>query len=321
LSGEFVIKNLTGPQKSEAICQRLKLLCQDAGFELFGVAPAGPGLPHVSYFRDWLAAGQHGLMAWMERHADLRSDIRKFFPGAESVVMVGHNYYTASEQLPDRAHISRYARGRDYHKVMKKKLKSVLRTLQESEPGLQGRIFTDTAPVMEKQWAARAGLGWQGKNTNIISRELGSWFFLGGIALNIVLPASQPVSDYCGNCSACIEACPTGALEPYRLCAEKCISYLTIELWDQPIPEGLAGRLENWVYGCDICQQVCPWNSFAKPTVEPAYQAQELTINPQFPELLALQESEFEERFRDSPLRRTGYKNFMRNVRAAGGNK
>ncbi len=295
------------------------MLCRQAGFELFGIAPAEADLHHVLYLNKWLAAGHHGTMNWMERYAAIRSDIRAFFPEVKSVVMVGHNYYTDGINKPEQAHISRYARGRDYHKVMKKKLKTILAGLQKIEPAARGRIFTDTAPVMEKQWAVQAGIGWQGKNTNILSREYGSWFFLGGMALNLALPATKAVTDYCGNCRACIEACPTNALEPYRLDAGKCISYLTIEFWNQPIPAEQAARLENWVYGCDICQEVCPWNSFAKPAVEPAYQPQEINVNPAFSDLLALSESEFNDRFRHSPVHRTGYHNFMRNVRAAAG--
>jgi epoxyqueuosine reductase len=286
------------------------------GFDKIGIAPAEK-LPHASYLTRWLSEGRHGTMQWMENYLDKRLDIRKLYPPAQSVIVVAKNYYTPFKHSsdPNKGKISRYAWGKDYHKILKKSLKRFLSALREMDSTLDGRLFVDTGPVQEKLWAARAGIGWQGKNTNIITRDFGSWLFLGVLIINQPLEYDRPLPDYCGSCNACVQACPTNALQPYRLDASKCISYLTIEYWDRPIPETLADKMENWVFGCDICQDVCPWNRFAQTTEEQDF----FPLDPRFvqPELewLAdLSEEEFKRLFKKTPVIRAKFANFKRNV-------
>lgn len=295
--------------------QTVKNLARAAGFQKVGIAKAKK-LSESDYLTEWLAQGRHGEMRWMEQFLEKRLDVRQFYPGAQAVIMVAHNYFSPEQHSaqPQKGKISRYAWGRDYHKIIKKKLKHLLRQLQETIPGLEGRIFTDTAPIQEKLWAAQAGLGWQGKHTNIVSRDLGSWFFLGGIVINKELEYDRPAQDYCGSCTACIDACPTGALTPYQLDARRCISYLTIEYWDRPLPEVQASALGNWIFGCDICQDVCPWNRKARPTAEISYRPAPENIQPDLAELSQLTEEEFKKRFKKTPVFRAKYANFMRNV-------
>ena len=291
------------------------------GFEKVGIAPAKI-LDRATYLKEWIAAGKHGTMRWMENYLEKRLDVTRLYPEAKSVVSVGLNYYSPGVQSddPQKAKISRYAWGRDYHKVIKKKLKSALTDIREHATGVDGRLFVDTAPIQDKLWAVEAGLGWQGKNTNILTRDYGSWLFLGEIVLNTELIYDQPVTDYCGSCTACIDACPTLALTPYKLDARKCISYLTIEMWDRPLPEELAPKMENWVFGCDICQDVCPWNSFEKPTVHAEFSPLDRTQNPLVFELLAMDEMRFKKTYKQSPVYRCKYPNFIRNANNASKN-
>ncbi len=295
--------------------QTVKQLALQAGFQKVGIAEAKP-LPKADYLTEWLGQGQHGTMEWMEHFLQKRMDVQQFYPGACSVIMVAHNYYSAEahSDRPQKGKISRYAWGQDYHKIIKKKLKHVLRALQESIPGLEGRLFTDTAPIQEKLWAEQAGIGWQGKNTNILTRDYGSWIFLGGIVINQKLEYDRQIQDYCGSCTACIDACPTRALTPYQLDARRCISYLTIEYRGQELPEELAPKLGNWVFGCDICQDVCPWNRNARPTTETRYQPAPENIQPQLAELLQITEEDFKKRFKKTPVFRAKYSHFKRNV-------
>ena len=297
---------------------RVKNKAVELGFHLVGIARAEP-LPRAPYLHEWLADGRHASMGWMADHLEKRLDVRKLVPGAKSVISVGQNYYTpfthSSEK--DKAQISRYAWGKDYHKIIKKRLKKLLAAIREWDDQIEGRLFVDTAPIQDKLWAQRAGIGWQGKNTNIISRHYGSWLFLGELVVNRELEYDPPAIDHCGSCSACIEACPTNALEPYRIDARRCISYLTIEMREQPIPEELADKLDGWVLGCDICQEVCPWNRFARQTDEPAYYPHDENIAPTYDELLRLNESEYKQRFNGTALLRVKFKDFIRNVKAA----
>jgi len=299
---------------SDFIKQRL----HTEGFEKVGIAPAKI-LDRATYLKEWLTAGKHGTMRWMENYLEKRLDVTRLYPEAKSVVSVGLNYYSPGVQSddPQKAKISRYAWGRDYHKVIKKKLKSALTDIREHTKGVDGRLFVDTAPIQDKLWAVEAGLGWQGKNTNILTRDYGSWLFLGEIVFNTELIYDRPVNDYCGRCTACIDACPTQALTPYKLDARKCISYLTIEMWDRPLPEELAPKMENWVFGCDICQDVCPWNKFEKPTVHAEFSPLERTQNPLVIELLAMDEMLFKKTYKKSPVYRCKYPNFIRNVNNA----
>ncbi len=295
---------------------RIKKILLDTGFDKAGIAAAGQ-LPKAEYLKTWLAKGRHGEMHWMENYLDKRLDICKLFPGARSVIIIAHNYFTPHPHSTDQTigKISRYAWGRDYHGIIKKKLKNALRQFREIDPRMEGRIFTDTAPVQEKLWAVQAGLGWQGKHTNLITKEFGSWVFLGGIVINQELQYDTPVQDYCGNCTACIDACPTAALKPYQLDARRCLSYLTIEYWNKPIPTEFSHKMNNWIFGCDICQDICPWNGNAKPTAESRYHPAIENIAPDLKSLVALDEDSFKKRFKKSPVYRAKDSNFLRNVK------
>ncbi len=297
------------------LSSKIKQLAFEQGFHLAGISPAVK-LPRSEYLKEWLAQGMHGRMSWMENYLKKRLDIKKLFPSAVSVISVGHNYYAEQEhpESKDAGKISRYAWGRDYHKIIKKKLKLLLQEIIKIESSADGRIFVDTAPVQDKLWAQNAGIGWQGKNANIISRDLGSWLFLGELALNIDLDCDQPAKNYCGNCSACIDACPTQALSEYKLDSRRCISYLTIEHRDSQIPAELSKKMQNWIFGCDICQQVCPWNKFAKETDENAYFPASGNTAPKLLELSRMSEQEFKKCFKESPVYRSRFQNFMRNV-------
>jgi len=255
--------------------------CRDAGFALSGVCPAEPS-HYADHYREWLTAGKHGSMTYLARHVEERLDPRTFLPGARSIILVADQYDVRpriENRAPDgarirgagvspggerrRGRIARYARGRDYHTVMKKRLHAICDTLRAEHPADQFRAFVDTAPVLEREHAARAGLGWIGKHTLLIHPQLGSWLFLGGFltTLDIAPPAdAAPITDHCGTCTRCIDACPTSAITPYSVDATRCIAYLTIEHRD-PIDGALAGEIGEWVFGCDVCQEVCPHNS------------------------------------------------------------
>jgi len=256
-------------------------------------------------------------MKWMEKYKDKRLDIQKLYTDAKSVISVAHNYYSPEHHSNNRKHgkISRYAWGEDYHGIIKKKLKQVLKKIKSFDNKVDGQICVDSAPAMDKLWAEKSGIGWQGKHTNIISKEFGSWFFLGELILNADLDFDKPIEDYCGTCNACIEACPTDAIvKPYVLDASKCISYLTIEYRDKPIPKEFVGKLDNWFFGCDICQDVCPWNKFKKVTKEERYLPKSENIKPELREIEKLSQDDFKKRFKKSPVYRTGWKNFIRNI-------
>ncbi|MBN2425118.1 MAG: tRNA epoxyqueuosine(34) reductase QueG [Calditrichaceae bacterium] len=286
------------------------------GFHQVGIA-AAEKLDKSELLVNWLKAGKHGSMSWMKNHVEARLDIKRFLPEARSVVMAAQNYYTDHTQSedPSKGKISRYAWGRDYHKIIRKKLKIILLEMKQLYPGIEGKVFVDTAPVQEKLWAAQAGIGWLGKNTNIISRAYGSWIFLGGLALTIELEYDQPATDFCGKCHACIDACPTGALRPYSIDASRCISYLTIENKDDEIPVEFQDKLQNWIFGCDICQEVCPWNRKAVPTDEIRYHPDPAHIAPDLEEMTRLSEEDFKKQFAGSPVLRAKHKYFIRNVK------
>jgi len=301
--------------KSE-LTEFIKQQALTIGFTKAGVAPAKK-LEHSDYLAQWLKAGYHGAMHWMENYTDKRRDVTKLFPGAKSVVAVALNYYTDHKHAADKSYgkISRYAWGKDYHTILKKKLKQLLLAIKKIDPAIEGRLCVDTAPMQDKLWAAESGIGWQAKNTNIINREFGSWIFLGELILNVELEYDTSIEDYCGNCTACIDACPTDALVPYKLDATKCISYLTIEMWDKPIPDEYHDKMDNWIFGCDICQDVCPWNRFQKATNDPDFHPAEGNVNPVLIDLQNMTEDQFKKRFKKSPVFRAKWKNFIRNVK------
>jgi epoxyqueuosine reductase len=275
----------------------------------------------------WLDAGRHGAMDYMARHGTRRSRPGELVPGTVRVISARIDYWPehardAHDVLadPERAYVARYATGRDYHKVLRGKLQSLADRIRERVGHFGYRVFTDSAPVMEVALAAKAGLGWRGKHTLLLSRERGSWFFLGEIYTDLPLPVSAPASAHCGTCSKCIDVCPTQAIvAPYELDARRCISYLTIEL-DGPIPESLRPLIGNRVYGCDDCQLVCPWNRYAQFTAEPDFAVRNGLDDVSLVELFAWSESQFETRLRGSPIRRIGYARWLRNIAVGLGN-
>ena len=294
------------------------------GFDAFGVTkPAAIG-DAGSYFEGWIADGAHGDMDWLARTQKRRADPAVLWPRAKSVVVLGLNYGPDKDPLAllerrERGTISVYAQGDDYHELIKGKLKRLGQWLVR-ETGGEIKVFVDTAPVMEKPLAAAAGLGWQGKHTNLVSREFGSWLFLGAIFTTIKLPIDAAEPDHCGNCRACLDICPTEAFPaPYRLDARRCISYLTIE-HKGAIPRELRGKMGNRIYGCDDCLAVCPWNKFAQAGREMRLAARGENHAPTLAELARLDEAAFRARFAKSPVKRTGRDRFVRNVLIAIGN-
>ena len=310
-----------------ALVERLRAFAQEAGFAALGVC--GPGdIPQApERLRAYLGEGRHGQMGWMEDRAAWRADPRALWPEARSVVMLAESYAPEGDPLeatrrPDRAAVSVYARGRDYHDVVKKRLKRVGRWLLE-QPEAEGhaiKVFVDTAPVMEKPLAQAAGLGWQGKHTNLLGRGIGNWVFLGAIFTTLELPRDAPERERCGSCTRCLDACPTDAFPaPFQLDARRCISYLTIE-HRGPVDEALRPGIGNRVYGCDDCLAVCPWNKFAVAGRDQRLAARPDLDAPPLAELAALDDAAFRERFAGSPIKRTGRDRFVRNVLYAIGN-
>ena len=261
----------------------------------------------------------HGSMSYMENHFDKRLDPRLLVGGAKSVVSLALNYFPEKVQLTDSYKISKYAYGEDYHFIIKWKLKELMKFIQVEIGEVGGRVFVDSAPVLDRAWAKKSGLGWIGKNANLINKQSGSFFFLAELIIDLELEPDGPVKDYCGTCTACIDECPTDAIpQPYVVDGSKCISYLTIELKDEIIPKEFQGKMEDWMFGCDICQDVCPWNRFSKPH-------QESLLNPN-PNLLGLNKQDWEdlteEVFRDlfkkSAVKRTKFDGLKRNIRFLG---
>ncbi len=295
------------------------------GFASFGIAPADAAPAAGTRLRQWLSEGRHGDMLWMAETADRRASPKGLWPEVRSVVMLGTSYAPALDPLrhakqPDTGVISVYAQGSDYHDVIKKRLKSLARWLVAAAPESELKVFVDTAPVMEKPLAAAAGLGWQGKHTNVVSRAHGSWLFLGALYTTLDLPANAPHPDRCGSCTRCQTACPTNAFPaPYQLDARRCISYLTIE-HKGPVPEEFRTALGNRIYGCDDCLAVCPWNRFAAAAKELAFQPRAELTAPALADLLALDDAGFRQVFAGSPIKRIGRDRLVRNCLYAAGN-
>ncbi|MCB0771178.1 MAG: tRNA epoxyqueuosine(34) reductase QueG [Flavobacteriales bacterium] len=296
----------------------LKAEAERLGFLACGIAKAEFLEREAPRLEQWLRQGKHGRMGYMANHFDLRLDPRRLLPGARSVISLAYNYHTDGVQEdPEAPKVSTYAFGRDYHKVIKKRLEPLMDFIQERFGDVAMRSFVDSAPVLEKAWAERAGIGWRGKHTNVIRQGQGSYFFLCEIIVDLELEPDAPATDHCGTCRRCIEACPTDAITPYGVDGSRCISYLTIEL-KESIPEEFAGKMENWAFGCDICQQVCPWNRFSTLHTEPEFDPR--------PELLALTKDEwygmtevlFDRLFEGSAVKRTKYEGLQRNVRFLG---
>jgi epoxyqueuosine reductase len=310
--------------ETQTLSARIKAEAQRLGFELAGISSAKVP-PHEESFAAWLRRGFAGEMDYLERTEELRRNPLTLMPWAVSVVSVGINYFTpfvrpdASDDL--KGWISRYAWGDDYHDLMKSKLERLLEFVRaEQGDGVEGRIFVDSGPVLERGVAGVAGIGWIGKNTHIISPERGSWFFLGELFLSLPLAYDQPIRDRCGRCDLCLKACPTGAFAgPYLLDARRCISYLTIELKGS-IPVHLRPLIGNHIFGCDICQEICPYNVKALPTGESAFAPRKGLYAPALIPLLSLTAEEFRRRFHDSPIRRAKRRGLLRNVAVALGN-
>ncbi len=275
--------------------------------------------PERERLQEWLERGLQGEMHWMKRDPEQRTDPRLVLPSARSVVVVALNYYTPHQHTNDSmtGKISRYSWGDDYHDVVGGKLKSLLAWIKEQWPEAEGKACVDIQPMMDKAWGVRAGLGWIGKHSNLITREYGSWVFLGELLLNLELEYdTEQVEDHCGTCTLCLEACPTDAIiEPYVVDSNRCISYATIELRAPAIPETIAPNLSGWLYGCDICQDVCPWNRFEQPTTEARFEPREGNINASLPDILNLKPETYAERFRRSAIKRAKLSGLQRNAR------
>ena len=314
------------PFDTQALVGQLSEWARQLGFTGFGIANIDLSADEAA-FRTWLADGFHGEMAYMSRHGSKRSRPAQLIPGTVSCISVRMDYWprdarNARSVLDDatRGYISRYALGRDYHKVLRSRLQRLCDRLREAIGPFGYRVFTDSAPVLEKPLARNAGLGWIGKHTNLIDKESGSYFFLGEVYLDLALPPSAPSSAHCGTCSACMPACPTGAIvAPYRLDARRCISYLTIEL-KGAIPVELRPAIGNRIYGCDDCQLVCPWNKFARPSQDADFAVRHGLDDTQLSELFAWSETDFKDRTRGSAIRRIGYQAWLRNIAVALGN-
>jgi epoxyqueuosine reductase len=310
------------------LSESIKQAAHDLGFQAVGISRIEAASPDTTRslldllrtrLQQWLDHGYHGAMGWMEKEPARRADPCQVLTGCRSVISLGMNYYTAhrADERPGRGRVARYAWGQDYHDVLRQKLERLEEHLRELSPGIETRSYVDTGPVMEKAWAQQAGLGWIGKHSNLVSAQYGSWLLLGEILTTLALDPDEPGTDLCGSCTLCLKACPTGAIiEPYVVDGRKCISYLTIELHkpDDRIPEELAGRMGNRIFGCDDCLDVCPYNVNASPAAEPAFQPSLQTLSPGLAELHKLDEETFVSTFRRSPIRRAKHAGFLRNV-------
>ncbi|GIW46574.1 MAG: epoxyqueuosine reductase [Deltaproteobacteria bacterium] len=308
-----------------ALTRSIKEKALEIGFDLVGISPVGP-FPESLFFKEWLSEGFNGEMKYMERNSDRREDVRRVFPEARSVISCGLNYnteypYSINKVDKQRGWISRYAWGDDYHEVIKDRLSKLLGFIREVSPvEVKALIYVDTGPVLERVYGRYGGIGWIGKNTCLINQKIGSWIFIGEIITNLELNYDSPVPDRCGTCRRCIDACPTGALvKPYVLDSRLCISYLTIELKGK-IPVELREKVGNNVFGCDICQDVCPWNRRAKSSRETSFLPRESLFNPELSSLSELTEEDFKKVFRKSPVKRAKRRGFIRNVLVAMGN-
>ncbi len=299
---------------------RIKEKAIEIGFSGIGISPARALDTESARLTEWLSRGFHGNMAWLEREPEKRVDPRILLPGARSVIVVILNYFTDHEYTDDPAFgkISRYAWGDDYHAVMREKLSALLDWIKLESPDANGKICVDTAPIMDKAWAVRAGLGWVGKHSNLITTTLGSWVFIGEIILDIDLDHdTEMVADHCGTCTACIDACPTNAIvAPYVVDSRQCISYATIELRDENIPAAISENLTGWLYGCDICQEVCPWNRFEKPSAESRFGPRLGETSVELATIADMTHDQYVSRFRRSAIKRAKLTGLKRNAAA-----
>jgi len=295
---------------------QIKVFAKELGFDFCGISEADFLEEEAPRLEQWLNKGMHGKMSYMENHFDKRLDPRILVPGAKSVISLLFNYYPENDQLSTTApKISRYAYGADYHSVIKDKLKAFLERIQSEIGKVDGRVFVDSAPVLDKAWAKKSGLGWVGKHSNLINKSQGSYFFIAELILDLELTADGPIKDYCGTCTKCIDACPTDAIiEPYVVDGSRCISYFTIELKDA-IPIEMQGKFEDWAFGCDICQEVCPWNRFSTSHTEAQFTPSAVLSSTAKTEWSEMTKELFNELFRKSAVKRTGYEGLKRNLK------
>jgi len=301
----------------ESYTHIVKSTAKELGFEYCGIAKAQKLNEDAVRLETWLRRGFHGSMQYMEKYFDLRVDPTLLVPGAKSVITLMLNYFPSQQQKNTAPKISKYAFGKDYHEVIKSKLNNLLFILQEKVGEIHGRGFVDSAPVLERTWAQRSGLGWIGRNGNLITKQQGSFFFIATLITDLELLYDDPfVKDYCGSCRRCIDACPTNAILDNKVInGSNCISYFTIELKDMLIPDEMKGKFQNWMFGCDICQDVCPWNRFSKPAAEAAFTPVPEILNLSTKEWENITEETFKNIFKESPLKRAKFKGIQRNLK------
>lgn len=295
----------------------IKTWSRELGFDHCGIARAVRLDDDARRLESWLNKGMNGSMLYMENHFDLRIDPSRLVPGARSVITLLLNYFPATQQPAEAPQIAKYAYGEDYHEVIRSKLKELLGRIKAGIGEVEGRGFVDSAPVLERSWAVRSGLGWVGKNGNLLNKQMGSFFFIATLIIDLELEYDAPFAgDYCGTCRRCIDACPTEAILPDKVVdGSRCISYFTIELKEMLIPDGMKGKFDNWAFGCDTCQDVCPWNRFSKPTEEIAFSPLPAILNFRTSDWEELTEQGFKEIFRHSPVKRARYDGLRRNLR------
>lgn len=287
------------------------------GFDQCGIAKAAPLDEDARRLEKWLQHGFHGEMHYMSNHFELRVDPTKLVPGAKSVITLLYNYFPEETQKSSAPKVAKYAYGEDYHLIIREKLKIFLQSIREKLGNIEGRGFVDSAPVLERSWAQKSGLGWIGKNGNLINKKMGSFFFIATLITDLELEPDIPhAKDYCGTCSKCVDACPTEAILINKtIDASKCISYFTIELKSKDFPEDLSSKSENWIFGCDICQDICPWNRFSTPHQHPELEPIKELMQFDIEDWLQLNEERFKTIFKQSPLKRSGFEGIKRNLR------
>lgn len=292
-------------------------LASNYGFDLIGFSEPIELTKESEKLKDWLDKGYYAEMGYMNRNFENRKNVKKILPNAKSVISLGMNYYTPENYVTDvnSGKVSRYAWGKDYHIIIWKKLEKIITDIKAIEPGFEAVSYIDTGPVMDKAWAVRSGLGWLGKHTNVINKNFGSWFFIANIITNWKFDYSAPIEDFCGSCTTCIDACPTNAIvKEYVVDSNKCISYLTIENKKQ-IPDEFSNKFENWLFGCDICQDVCPWNiKFSTETLSFDFYPKEGNKQINLAEVSSMTKKEFDERFKESPIKRAKLSGLKRNA-------
>ena len=293
----------------------IKLKSKELGFMSCGISKSGFLSDEAERFESWLKNNYHGKMSYMERNFDKRLDTTKLVENSKSVISLTYNYYPKKVLKSDSTFkVSKYAYGKDYHVVLKNKLKQLLNIMKDKFGSFQGRVFVDSAPILERAWAKKCGLGWIGKNTNLINKQSGSFFFLAEIIVDLELNYDNTTTDHCGSCTACIDACPTNAIyEPYKLDASRCISYYTIEL-KESFSSNLSSDFKDWIFGCDICQDVCPWNRFSKANDEVLFETIPEISNFNKADWIDLTEETFKKVFKESPIKRSKFKGLKRNI-------